>query len=75
MFCGGRENLVLRAGDPIVEKVTVELTTSIRAVVTAIFHDFADRICSSSERPDLRLAEEEALGHLAGSLVVGELLP
>ena len=75
MFCGGRENVVLKAGDPFVDTVTVQLTSSIRAVVTALFHDFVDRICSSPERPDLRLAEEEALGHLAGSLVVGELLP
>ena len=74
MFCGGRENLVLLAGDPFIETITTDLICSMKAVVTALFNDFPERICSSPEKPELRLSHEEALGHLAGSLVVGELL-
>ena len=74
MFCGGRENLVLLAGDPFIETITTDLICSMKAVVTALFNDFPERICSSPEKPELRLSQEEALGHLAGSLVVGELL-
>ena len=41
----------------------------------AVFSDHADNVCRSPERPDLRLSKEEAQGHLAGNLVIGELLP
>ena len=74
MFCGGREQLVASGGARAVSTVSLELIMAIKATVIAIFKDFVEQICSSPERPDLRLTQEEALGHLVGSLVVGEML-
>ena len=74
MFCGGRQQLVAPGGPTLVSETSLELLTIVKAVITALFKAHEKQICSSPERPDLRLAQEEALGHLVGSLVVGELL-
>lgn len=74
MFCGGREQLVASGGATLVTEVTLELIMAVKAAITAIFKAHTGRICSSPERQDLRLSQEEALGHLVGSLVVGEML-
>lgn len=79
MFCGGRDELVVFANIFVasrrLEKVTLALVSTIKAVVTSLFKDHDERLCSSPERPDLRLSQEEAMGYLAGILVVGQLLP
>ena len=75
MFCCGPQSSVAPGGGTCVSKVTLLLLVMIKGVIKALFNDHASRICRSPERPDLRLAQEEALGHLVGSLVVGELLP
>ena len=79
MFCGGRDELVVFANIFVasrrLEKVTLAPVSTIKAVVTSLFKDHDERLCSSPERPDLRLSQEEAMGYLAGILVVGQLLP
>ena len=74
MFCNGRQNMVVHSSAADVSDVTFDLIASVKAVVTAVFKDHAESLCSSPERPDLRLSQEEAMGHLVGSLFVGEVL-
>ena len=77
MFCGGREQLVASGGGTAASELTLALIMAVKAVVTDLFKPKSThltQICSNPERPDLRLAQEEALGHLVGSLVVGEML-
>ena len=75
MFLGGRQNSVAPGGDTCISEVTLELLVMVKGVITALFNDHASSLCSSPERPDLHLTQEEALGHLMGSLLVGKLLP
>ena len=74
MFGGGRQNLVTTGGPTCVSEVKLALIMMVKAAITALFKHHDAGLCSSPERPDLRLSQEEALGYLVGSLVVGELL-
>ena len=74
MFGGGRQNPVVPGDAAGISEVTGELVMTVKAAVSALFNDHADCICYSPERPDLGLSQEEALGHLVGSLFVGEVL-
>ena len=74
MFSGGSEASVMLSGDPICETLSVRLCVRLKAAVAKIYRERASDICRSPERPDLRLSKEEAQGHFAGNLIIGELL-
>ena len=74
-FCGGRATLVVPVGPTLFTVATLQLACTVKSVVSSVFNDHAARICSSPEKHECRLSQEEALGHLIGSLLVGELLP
>ena len=43
----------------------------IKSAVNTVFEKHTKSICRSRERPDLRLAQEEAYGHVAVDLIIG----
>ena len=73
-FCGGRESSVVVVGDTCASETTLELLVLAKSVITSLFNDHGDKICSSPARPDLRLSQEEALGHLVAEIIIGNLL-
>lgn len=74
MFAVGTDAPIGLGGDAILPDATVGVCCTVKQVVQAFFRDRLDDIGRSPERPDLRLTQEEAQGHLVGNLVIGELL-
>ena len=74
MFAVGSDAPIGLGGDAVLEEATVGDCCIVKQVVQALYRDRPDDIGRSPERPDLRLAQEEAYGHLVGNLVIGELL-
>ena len=74
MFAGGSEAAVVLGGWAVIDELTVGDCVLMKAAVQRLYKERAREICRSPERPDLRLSQEEAQGHLAGNLVIGEVL-
>ena len=74
MFTNGKDASISRGGNAVLDEAMVGDCGTVKAVIQALFRDRLGDICRSPERPDLRLSQEEAQGHLIGNLVIGELL-
>ena len=74
MFAGGSEASVVLGGSAVIDKLTVGDCVLMKPALQRLYIERATDICRSPERPDLRLSQEEAQGHLAGNLLIGELL-
>ena len=74
MFTNGKDASISCGGNAMLDEATVGDCVTVKSVVQALYRDRPGDICRSPERPDLRLSQEEAQGHLIGNLVIGELL-
>ena len=74
MFTNGKDAPISCGGDAMFDDATVGDCGTVKSVVQKLYRDRPGDICRSPERPDLRLSQEEAQGHLMGNLVIGELL-
>ena len=57
-----------------VSEATVAVALVVKAAIAAVWKAYAEKICRSPERPDLRMSQEEAQGWLIGALFARELL-
>ena len=63
MFANGKDASISRGGDAVLE-ATVGDCGTVKEVIKVLYRNRLDDICRSPERPDLRLSQEEAQGHL-----------
>jgi hypothetical protein len=74
MFAVGSDAAIDIGGDAVLADAPVGVCCMVKQVVQDLYRNQPNDIGRSPERPDLRLSQEEAQGHLVGNLVIGELL-